>query len=129
METSPMANELFPIISTPDLARSLGFYQDLLGGTVTYEFPGPDGNPAYVSLSIGSSSLGIAMDQSVSDSAPARPIALWVYVDDCERTVEVLRSAGVRVTSEPELQPWGERIARVLDPDSNEVIIGSRAAD
>jgi lactoylglutathione lyase len=127
METSPMATELFPIISTPNLPRSLGFYQDLLGGTVTYEFAGPDGNPAYVSLWIGSSSLGIAMDQSVSDSAPARPIALWVYVD-CESTVEVLRSADVRVTSDPELQPWGERIARVLDPDGNEVIIGSRPA-
>jgi lactoylglutathione lyase len=125
-----MATELFPIISTPDLPRSLSFYQDLLGGTVTYDFAGPDGDPAYVSLSIGSSSLGIAVDPSMSDAAqvPPGPIALWIYVDDCERTVELLRSAGVRVTAAPELQPWGERIARVLDPDGNEVIIGSRAA-
>jgi uncharacterized glyoxalase superfamily protein PhnB len=50
-------------------------------------------------------------------------------VDDCEATVEMLRSAGVLITADPEVQPWGERIARVLDPDGNEVIIGSRAAD
>jgi hypothetical protein len=25
----------------------------------------------------------------------------------------------------PTNQPWGERVARVLDPDGNEVIIGS----
>jgi lactoylglutathione lyase len=111
--------------------RSLAFYRDLLGGAVTYEFAGPDGNPAYVSLSIGSSSIGIAMDPSMSDAAQARPrpIALWVYVADCERTVAVLRSAGVRVTAQPELQPWGEHVARVLDPDDNEVIIGSQAAN
>jgi lactoylglutathione lyase len=30
-----MFNEVFPILATPDLARSLGFYRDLLGGTVT----------------------------------------------------------------------------------------------
>jgi lactoylglutathione lyase len=128
METSPMANELFPIISTPDLPRSLAFYRDLLGGAVTYEFPTPDGDAAYVSLSIGRSSLGIAADLSMgADATPARPISLWVYVDDCDATVEVLRAAGVRITAEPEGQPWGERVARVLDPDGNEVVIGAHA--
>ena len=124
-----MATELFPIISTPDLPRSLGFYQDLLGGTVTYEFPGPDGTPSYVGLATGSSHLGIGVDPSLADAPQPGPIALWVYVDDCEATVEMLRSAGVLITADPEVQPWGERIARVLDPDGNEVIIGSRAAD
>jgi len=42
--------------------------------------------------------------------------------------VERLRAAGVAVTEEPTDQPWGERIARVLDPDGNEVIIGQKAA-
>ncbi|HET6212796.1 MAG TPA: hypothetical protein VFE14_07995 [Micromonosporaceae bacterium] len=34
-----MFDELFPILSTPDVARSLGFYRDRLGGDVTYRFP------------------------------------------------------------------------------------------
>lgn len=123
-----MATELFPIVSTPDLPRSLAFYRDLLGGSVTYEFAGPDGSPVYVGLAVGSSNLGIGVDPSAADAPRPRPIALWVYVDDCEATVEVLRHAGVVVTAEPELQPWGERVARVLDPDGNEVVIGARAA-
>jgi lactoylglutathione lyase len=126
MEISPMATELFPIISTRDLARCLGFYRDLLGGTVTYEFAGADGEPAYVGLTIGSSSLGIGADPSVADAPAPRPIALWISVADCDATVARLRAAGVRVTAEPELQAWGERVARVLDPDANELIIGSR---
>jgi lactoylglutathione lyase len=31
------------------------------------------------------------------------------------------------VTEEPAEQPWGERVARVLDPDGNEVIVGQKA--
>ena len=107
------------------MTGALGFYRELLGGRVTYEFPGPDGAPAYVGLNIGSSHLGIGLSQSVD--AEQRRIGLWVYADDCDAAVETLRSAGVTITEEPVQQPWGERVARVLDPDGNEVIIGSRA--
>ena len=123
-----MATELFPIISTPDLDRSLVFYRDWLGGRVTYEFANPDGFPAYVGLAFGSSSLGIGADPSVGQAPSPRPIAIWVYVEDCDATIAALRQSGVQVTAEPELQPWAERVARVLDPDGNEVIIGSRTA-
>lgn len=53
-----MVTQLFPIISTADLQRSLGFYRDLLGGAVAYEFPGPDGEVVYASLDIGESTDG-----------------------------------------------------------------------
>jgi uncharacterized glyoxalase superfamily protein PhnB len=47
-------------------------------------------------------------------------------VDECDALVDRLRAAGVRVTEEPADQPWGERVARVLDPDGNEVIVGQK---
>jgi uncharacterized glyoxalase superfamily protein PhnB len=40
--------------------------------------------------------------------------------------VNRLRGAQVRVTEEPADQPWGERVARVLDPDGNEIIVGQK---
>ena len=40
-----MITQLFPILATHDLDRSLAFYRDLLGGTVTYEFPGGEDPP------------------------------------------------------------------------------------
>ena len=122
-----MARELFPILATPDLERALGFYRDLLGGTVTYQFPGPDGKPGYVGLDIGTSHLGIGFDRGVAD-VPGRRMSLWVYVDDCDATINRLRGAGVDVVAEPADQPWGERVARVRDPDGNEVIVGARTA-
>ncbi len=121
-----MFTELFPILAVRDMERALRFYRDLLGASVTYEFPGPDGAPAYVGLRIGASSLGIGLAAAAGDGPPRpRPIALWVYATDCDAAVERLRAEGVTVVAEPATQPWGERVARVLDPDGNEVVIGS----
>ncbi len=113
-------------MTTRDLARALGFYRDLLGGTVDYEFPGPDGATVYAGLVLGASNLGIGLDADLS-STSQRQISLWVYTDDCDATVGRLRAAGSPIIEEPADQPWGERVARVRDPDGNEVIVGQRA--
>jgi lactoylglutathione lyase len=122
-----MITELFPILSTPDLGRALAFYRDLLGGRVGYEFPGPDGTPAYVGLDLGASHLGIGLSPAAAGESQPRSISLWVYTADCDAVVERLRAADVTITEEPADQPWGERVARALDPDGNEVIIGARS--
>lgn len=116
----------FPIVSTPDVERSLGFYRDLLGGDVFYQFP-EDGSPGYVALSVGELKLGIGLSPGAEADAPGQRISLWMYVDDCDAAVEHLRRGGVRVVEEPQDQPWGERMARVLDPDGNEIIVARSA--
>jgi lactoylglutathione lyase len=122
-----MATELFPILATRDLDRALSFYRDLLGGTVSFEFTGPDGRPAYVGLDVGSSHLGIGFEADAAVPPLPGPVSLWVYVDDCDAVVDGLRRAGISIREEPADQPWGERIARVLDPDGNEIVIGAKA--
>jgi lactoylglutathione lyase len=119
----PKFSQLFPIVSTSDMKRALAFYRDLLGATVTYEFPAPDGTLAYAGLEIGSSHLGMGLATQAA-SEGGRTISLWVYTDDCDAAVARMREAGVRIVEEPADQPWGERVARVLDPDGNELIIG-----
>ena len=132
-----MFEQLFPILSTPDLPRALAFYGDLLGFAQTYRFPA-DGEPDYVGLRLGQSELGIGGDpEAGANPDPDEPggqptrqpdsrFALCVYADDCDAAVERLRDHGVRILSEPVDQPWGERMAEVADPDGNRVIILSR---
>jgi lactoylglutathione lyase len=120
--------DLFPIISTRDLDAALGFYRDLLGGKVSYEFPGPDGKPAYVALDLGSGHLGIGRDPDAAEGSSDR-FSIWVYAEDCDAAVDRLRSAAVTIVEEPADQPWGERVGRVHDPDGNLVIIGQRAPE
>lgn len=122
-----MFTDAFPIISTPDVQRALGFYRDLLDGEVEYQFP-PEGDPGYVGLSIGGTHLGIGLAPEARTGAGSQRFALWVYADSCDAAIERLRAGGVTVTEEPADQPWSERVARVLDFDGNEVIVGQRAA-
>jgi lactoylglutathione lyase len=119
-----MFTSAFPIVSTPDMDRALGFYRDLLEGKVTYAFP-PTGDPGYVALDLGTSHIGIGLTPD-APSGPQR-IALWLYTNDCDAAVDRLRAAGTPITEEPTTQPWGERVAHCLDPDGNEIIIGSPA--
>ena len=121
-----MIESAFPILSTPDLARALGFYEDLLGGMVTYRFP-DEGEPQYVGLDLGTSHLGIGADPELDAVAASQRFSLWIYVDDCDVVIDTLRAAGAPILEEPVDQPWGERVARVADPDGNFVIVGARA--
>jgi aminoglycoside 6'-N-acetyltransferase len=125
-QTSPRFELIFPIISTRDLARLMGFYEGLLGGEIRYRFPS-EGPPVFVTLRIGSDEIGIAASEDASEDARQR-VAMWVYVDDCDLAFARFRDAGVTIVDEPTDQPWGERIARLLDPDGNEVILGARAS-
>ena len=77
-------------------------------------------------MNIGGGHLGIALDPEAASGAAGQRFALWVYADSCDEAVDRLRAAGATVTEEPTDQPWGERVARVLDPDGNEVIVGQR---
>lgn len=122
-----MFDEVFPILTTPDLARSLRFYRDLLGGAVTYQFP-PEGEPAYVGVRIGGSQLGIGRQEQPGELTNDR-ITLWAYADDCDAAVARLKASGVTVVQEPATQPWGERMAIVADPDGNPVIVATRAPE
>jgi uncharacterized glyoxalase superfamily protein PhnB len=125
--TPSIVRQLFPIVATTDMARALTFYRDLLGGIVVYEFPDPGGATVYAGVDIGGSHLGIGFSPGLENISIPRAMSLWLYVEDCDAAVERLRTAGVTVTEEPVDQPWGERVARVLDPDGNEVIIGQQA--
>ena len=115
-----MANESFPIISVRDLASTRRFYESL-GFRQTYQFPA-DGEPAFVALERGASSIGIG-----TDGAPdSEGFAYWVYVDDVDATLARLSASGAPVVAEPEDQPWGERVARTRDPAGNLLILGAR---
>jgi lactoylglutathione lyase len=122
-----MFQEVFPILTTADLPRALGFYRDLLGFQVTYQFPA-DGEPGYVALDLGRSHLGIGVDPATGTDGPGpgRRFTLWVYARDCDAAVEHLRRHGVPVLAEPADQAWGERMAEVADPDGNRVIVASK---
>jgi lactoylglutathione lyase len=126
---------MFPMLSAADMAASMAFYGDLLGGEVIFRFP--EDEPVFVTLTIGDSEIGIG---GLSDAplhgqhqrpADGHRVELCVYVDDVDEMVDAARAAGAPVLLEPVDQPWGERIAYVADPDGTLVMLTaeSRRAD
>jgi lactoylglutathione lyase len=125
-----MFTEMFPILTTRDMQLALAFYRDLLEAKVDYQFP-PDGEPVYVGMRLASTHFGIGLDagdRPAQEVASERWIELWVYADDCDAALERLRAAGVTIVDEPVDQPWGERVAKVEDPDGHRIYVASRPA-
>jgi lactoylglutathione lyase len=122
---------MFPMLSAVDVAASIAFYRDLLGGTEEYRFP--DDDPVFVTLRLGESEIGIGgLSDAPLHGQPQRPagghrIELCVYVDDVDGAVEAARAAGAPVLLEPTDQPWGERVAYIADPDGNLVMLTAAA--
>jgi lactoylglutathione lyase len=122
---------MFPMLSAADVAASVAFYRDLLGGTVQYRFPEDD--PVFVTLRLGESEIGIGgLSDAPLHGQPQRPasghrIELCVYVADVDGAVEAARAAGAPVVLEPVDQPWGERVAYIADPDGNLVMLAAAA--
>jgi lactoylglutathione lyase len=114
-----VSDRAFPIISVRDLARTRSFYEQL-GFSQTYQFP-PEGEPGFVTMERGSSSIGIG----AGGATDADRFAYWVYVDDVDATLGRLQATGAPIVTEPEDQPWGERVASTRDPDGNLVHLGA----
>ena len=117
---------LFPILLSRDLPGLVRFYESALGGRVGYHF-GSGEDDDYVSLNIGSVSLGLGRDPDALPPLVGDRIALWFYVDDVDESFAAWLSAGGRAEQEPADMPWGERVAQVRDPDGNLVNLGSEA--
>jgi lactoylglutathione lyase len=114
-----MSDRAFPIISVQDLAATRRFYETL-GFSQIYQFP-PEGEPGFVAMERGSSSIGIGAGGDAEEDR----FGYWVYVDDVDATLNRLRDAGAPVVAEPEDQPWGERVARTRDPGGNLIYLGA----
>lgn len=120
-----MIESAFPIIEVADMEVALAFYRDGLGGEVRYRFP-PEGEPVYVSLAAGSSTIGLGVAEA---PLPPGNVVLWFYVDDVDRVTAALAERGAPVIEAPADQPWGERIALVEDPFGTRVRLGAPLGD
>ncbi|WP_313405257.1 VOC family protein [Aeromicrobium sp.] len=116
------ARTSFPILTTRDLGRLESFYAGAFGAERTYAFTAGD-RDVYVALRIGDSELGIALDEDLRTEPVG--VALWIYVDDVDTSYRGAVEAGATSIAEPDLMPWGERVAQVRDPGGFVVHLGA----
>ncbi len=113
-----------PVIVS-DQDRALRFYRDVLGFEVTQD----SGSGAFRWLTVKpkSGQNHIMLEKDSPEQAEmyrlGSRLCKWTGMvldtDDIQAECARLRSAGVRVTKEPERQHWGGIEAQFADPDGN----------
>ncbi len=102
-----------------DMQRSLKFYTEALGGTITYSFPiGPDREIYMVELGPGAV-VELIPHETGAENQPWAHIALWA--DDTRASFDRAVAHGATVRSEPREGKLGESLeqigAFVIGPD------------
>jgi predicted enzyme related to lactoylglutathione lyase len=105
------------LLRPTDLARSHGFYGDVLGLAVYREF-GPSEHRGAVYF-LGNGLL------EVSGHAEQPPVGLeiWLQVRDVAREHARLAIAGVTITRPPRQEPWGLVEMWIEDPDGVRIAV------
>jgi predicted enzyme related to lactoylglutathione lyase len=117
-----------PVYCT-DLDAALAFYTQLLGFEVREDVPmGPDmrwltvqapGDTHELLLASVDQHIPPADRQTMREMVAKGNLAVFIEVDDLNKTFESLRAAGTEILQEPVDQPYGVRDAGVRDPSGN----------
>jgi PhnB protein len=114
---------IMPALAVADIARSVRFYNEVLGFESPYTMAGPDGEVMHGSVNLGDDMImfGQIDPANPHNQGPlGKGVALYTTVDDT-KDIDALfahaKSAGAQVVQEPTDQFWGHRDWTVTDPD------------
>jgi uncharacterized glyoxalase superfamily protein PhnB len=116
-----------PGYSVNDLARSIHFYEHILGFVVVDRWI-RDGKLMGVELRAGGTTFMIGQDDFKKGKDRAKGVGFRIYcttVQDIDQLAKGIRSRGGVLDHEPQTQPWGTRDFGVTDPDGFKVTISS----
>ena len=127
-----MVDRAFPVVFAHRPVATARFYEQL-GFARHFSLPSDAEEPGYIGLRRGSVEVAVVdaswpTDQYGRSWASGVRFEMFVYVDDVDATIVLLRGLGTSVLREPADMPWGERVAYVADPDDNPVAIAAVTA-
>jgi PhnB protein len=110
-----------PYIICKNSIEAIAFYGKVFGATEKLVMKDDKGRVAHAEVKIGNSVVMMADEHPEIDAnAPSHyggsPVSLMIYVDDCDTTYAAALAAGATSVREPADQPYGDRMAGVLDP-------------
>ncbi len=121
-----------PLLTFEDCGAALDWYAKGLGAKDITRATGPDGKIMHSEFTIGDCKL-MAMDAMMGGKGPkglgGSPVALWVYVDDCDTLFKRAVSAGATSIRPVEDQFWGDRCGTFKDPHGYAWTIATRKED
>jgi uncharacterized glyoxalase superfamily protein PhnB len=117
-----------PWVISSDTEAEIAFLQSAFDADETQgsRMLGPDGRIGHVEVELGDA---VIMLFDAQPEWPATPAHLRVYVADTQETFDRAVAAGARPVTEPTELAFGERVARVRDPQGHLWWIHQRLED
>ena len=120
LKVTEIAFSCYPVT---DMARSIAFYEGVLGLTKTMDHEMEDGSGHWVEFDIGSGTLSIGKTPGWEPSSQGCTVGL--EVEDFEAAVSRIKEAGVTITMGPIETPVCHMLM-IADPDGSPLIIHKR---
>ena len=110
-----------PYLMFVDTAKAIAFYSQVFGAKEKLCMKDNNGRVAHAEIEIGDSVLMMADENPTIEAFAAphyggSPINIMLYVEDCDTTYAQTLAAGATTLREPTDQPYGDRMAGILDP-------------
>src|SRR5262249_42031019 len=119
--TEMLEKVFYTSVLVSDQDRALDFYTNVLGLEKRVENPTPDGL-RFLTVGVEGDDFMLVLWPGVPGRAEPtmgrRPPSVTIETDDCQKTVEQLKSRGVEFVSDVLEFPWGY-VAQFEDPDGN----------
>jgi PhnB protein len=108
-------NSVTTNLNLADASAFIEFAKAAFGGKLRASMAGPDGKLVHAEIEIGDSVV------MCSDSMrePPRPGGLFLYIKDVDKVLDKAVKAGAKVLMPPQDMFWGDRFARIEDPQGN----------
>lgn len=114
-------NTLQPYLIIKNCTAAIEFYKKALGATERMRMTRPDGMIAHAEIQIGDTCVMMAdehpgMGAFSPEHYGGSPVSLHFYVENCDAAFQRAMAAGGKQEREPADQPYGDRIAGIIDP-------------
>lgn len=123
---TPGYHTVNPYIPVAGAERFIEFTVKAFGAEEMGRFPAPDGTIMHAEVRIGDS---VVMLTDASDTMPAQPTALYVYVPDVDATHQQAVAAGGTSREEPSDKFYGDRTSTIVDPFGNQWFLATHIED
>lgn len=119
-------SQLVPYLSVTDAQHAIKFYSQVFGVEPFIQLDMPDGRVMHCEFRIGNGRFFVSEELPEHGGTPsprklgATTVALHLYVDSCDETVNQMELHGSEILMPPTDMFWGERFARIRDPFGHE---------
>ncbi|HUS02864.1 MAG TPA: VOC family protein [Chitinophagaceae bacterium] len=122
---------VLPMLVCRDVAAEIEFCKITFNAIVKVRRPGPDGKDAHAALTINEAMIILECEWSTISSRPPQtdgssPVIIYVYVKNVDSAIEKAVAAGAKLLLPAKDQFWGDRTARIMDPEGHVWTISSR---